>query len=545
MGFLESLADLVQDFFQSLFSSSSPEYKKKKQLKQLTNTIKSVDPPIWRPDGTLLPSFPLTLYQACQFLQPVRETLASTIASPDKRTAERYRDYLIELVLTDEQRELRKSFTLTERSIALLASTGTPEYAIEEQGKQFSQYLKLLDSSSMRQAGVLLQKLDDFTGFCLFDFNSFLAFFDPAFSAHAGKDTTVEVPSFKTVEVAEVVPSLLDLYYTLVKLDLGPGIIDVVSLLDARRRNLPLGEDTQNRIAHIFQAVSYLFQKRLNKNILLSIIRITKEEPDFVPELPTMKTDYIQLYRTRITEFFHSDSRRLLKEHQDTEIQQLIDGTFGNLKIDTLSGYSENTNALLQEFTPFSLEWIKPLEIIKTFTNRYFDPHFRQILSSLIVEGYFNNRSMQSSIASSYYYCEAMKEKMAEFEQLFDENQPCSIKILTGYLTELEKGMDFEKPLRKMVENMNAHAKAFVQQSVSQYAEIFNFSSMVLEDYKKTVPEYITNIRTLAITAKNTESFVLLEKEIGVFRNFLEIMKKYAIVGTLSVSASLAEQTES
>jgi hypothetical protein len=96
-----------------------------------------------------------------------------------------------------------------------------------------------------------------------------------------------------------------------------------------------------------------------------------------------------------------------------------------------------------------------------------------------------------------------------------------------------------------MVENMNTQAKNLVQQAVTQYAEVFNFSNIILEDNKKSIPEYITNMRNLSVSTKNAESFVWLEKECDVFRNFLEIMKKYAIIGTLSVSASLTDKTES
>jgi hypothetical protein len=138
-----------------------------------------------------------------------------------------------------------------------------------------------------------------------------------------------------------------------------------------------------------------------------------------------------------------------------------------------------------------------------------------------------------------------MPVKLSEFEALFGDNQICSVKILTGYLTEMEKGMDFEKPLRKMIENMNGHAKTLVQQAVDAYAAVFNFSILIIEDNKKTIPEAITNIRTLTSSAKNGESYSYLEKEIGVFRNFLEIMKKYAIVGTLSAAVTIAERTES
>jgi len=118
------------------------------------------------------------------------------------------------------------------------------------------------------------------------------------------------------------------------------------------------------------------------------------------------------------------------------------------------------------------------------------------------------------------------------------------LKVVTGYLTELEKGMDFEKPLRKMVENMNHHAKKLVQESVTNFAEVLSFSTLIIEDNRRSVPEAVTNIRTLSESSKNIDSFRYLEREIGVFRNFLEIMKKYAIVGTLSGSATATAETE-
>ena len=545
MGFLNTLFVFIQDLIESLFSSSSPEHKKKHQIKQLSLQLKEAETPLWRQDGYLLPALPAALYQVSQFLQPIRVILDATIMNPDRRAAERYRDFLLELALTGEQRQERRSFMLTERAEALVAQNLPPDRVIEEQGKRFAHFLKVIDSPTIRQAGIILQKLDALSDFCLFDFNSLFAYFDPAFKAHVGRDSTVDAPSFHQVEVVEVIPVLMDLYYLLTKLDLTPGIVDIVAILEAKRTRVELGEEISGRIHRIFQAVIYILQKKLGKDMILAIIRVTKGDPDFLPEQPMMQTDYVSLYRERITEFFHSDSRKLLKEQQASEIQNLIDATFGDRPLETIHGYNESTNALLQEFTPFALEWIKPLEVIKTFARHYFEHHFKQILRSVIVEGYFANRTLQSSISTSYYYCETVGGKLAEFEQLFEDNHPCSLKILTGYLTELEKGMDFEKPLRKMVENMNQHAREFVQQAVNNYMEVYSFSLIILEDNKKTVPDYVTNIRTLATSTKNSDSFAWLERESGVFRNFLEIMKKYAIVGTLSVSAGLQERTES
>lgn len=544
MTFLQRLLVAIQDFLESIFSSSSPEYKKKHQLRILASQVRSTDPPLFRDDGYLLPSFPSALLQIFQFLLPIREVLESTTASPDKRVSERYRDYLLELAMSQEQRATRKNLTLSERAKALIAQPLSPERVIEDQAKQFSAFLKGLDNQTMRQAAHLLEKLDALADFCAFDFNSFFAFFDPAFQAHVGQSTTVDTPSFNPVEVVQIVPQLLDLYYLLSKVDLSQSLCDVLSLLESKKTNQALSDDIRNRTARIFQALIWLLQKKISPGTVLAIIRLVKEDPDYKPEQPQYQTDYLAMYKERLTDIFHSDSRKVLQEKQNSEIEQMVKNTFGDRELEQVKGYNETTNTLLGEFSVFSLEWIKPLQIIKTFARHYFEPHFKQVLRSVIVEGYFNNRTLQSSLSSAFYYCDSVCAKFNDFEALFDEKQPCSLKILTGYITEMEKGMDFEKPLQKMVENMNGHAKTFIQEAVTQYSEVFNFSVIMMEDNKKPVPDYITNIRTLVASTKNIDSYRYLEQESGVFRNFLEIMKKYAIVGTLSVPASLSEKTE-
>jgi len=544
MGFFSTVLSFIQDFLESLFASSSPEYKKKTQLKRIAQSLKTVDPPLYRPEGILLPTFPAVIYQLYQFLAPIRDILSATIGNPDRRAADRYRDFLIELSFSEEQRALRRSLTLAERSAALVAYPHGPERLIEEQGKQFAAFLKGLDAPGPRQVAGILARLDCLQDFCQFGFNSLFSYFDPAFKTYSDQDITVSSPSFHQLEVVEIVPVLLDLYYVLSRLELSPALFEAIAIMEARRANAALTEETRVRIGRIYQAILYIFQKRFNKEILLAIIRMTKQDPEFKPEEPRETFDYLSSYKTRLTEFFHSDSRRMLKDKEETEINGLISTTFGDLPLEGLHGYNEETNALLQEFTPFSLDWIKPIQVIRTFACHFFEPHFRQILRAVVVEGFFNNRTIQASFSSSYYYCESVSTKIIEFEHLFADNQPCSLKVLTGYITEMEKGIDFEKPLRKLVEHMNGLAKQFVQQTVNQYMDIYNFCVILLEDCRKSVPEYVTNIRALSGSTKNSESFSQLEREIGVFRNFLEIMKKYAIVGAIPATAGIAEPME-
>lgn len=544
MTFLEDLFRIVQDFLESLFASSSPEYRKKTELRHIQTDLRALNPPIWRGDGTLLPAFPTVIHQVNNFLAYVREILDATVSAPDKRTSERFREMLFEAELPPDQGVARDHLTLASRTQDLADSRETPERAVEEQGKRLAQYLKQLEGPAGKQAEAKVLAVLALADFCHFNFNEFFSFFDPAFSSHIGQGTTVENPSFKTVEVAEVIPSLLDLYYLMTDLRIGESLALSVATLDSFRKKTGLSEELRLKASRLFQAIGYLLEKRIPASTILSIIRVAKDDPAYVPEHPNEKVAFLEHYRARLTESFDSDSRKLLKDRKNDENRQKLKEVFGDAELSGLEGYNEGTNALVQEFTNQSLEWVEPLRILRTFTDRFFTPHFATIIRSVVVEGYFNNRTLQSTMSSTYYFCEMLPGKFADFERLFEEGEPCSLKILAGYITELEKGMDFETPLRKMIVNMNDFAKAFLQQTVVEYLELYKFCLLIIEDSKKSVPEVITNIRTLVTSVKNAESFRVLEREIGVFRNFLEIMKKYAIVGALSVSMHAGEQAE-
>lgn len=544
MTFLEDLIRILQDFLESLFASSSPEYKKKTELRHIQNDLRDLNPPVWRADGTLLPAFPTAIHQVNNFLSYVRDILDATISAPDKRTSERFRELLFEAELPPDQGVERDHLTLAHRTQELAESKESPERAVEEQGKRLSQYLKHLEGTLGKQAEAKVLAVLALADFCHFNFNEFFSYFDPAFSSHIGQGSTVENPSFKTVEVTEIIPSLLDLYYLMTDLKIGESLALSVASLDAFRKKTALSEELRVKSSRLFQAIGYLLENRIPASTILSIIRVAKEDPAYVPEHPLEKNEFLEHYRERLTETYDSDSRKLLKDRQNNETRQRLQEVFGSGELATLEGYNDNTNTLIQEFTNLSLEWVEPLRILRTFTDRFFVPRFSTIIRSVVVEGYFHNRTLQSTMSATYYFCELLPSKFSDFEGLFEEGEPCSLKILTGYITELEKGMDFETPLKKMIENMNDFAKNFLQQTVMEYLELFKFSLVIIEDSKKSVPEVITNIRTLVTSMKNADSFRALERDIGVFRNFLEIMKKYAIVGSLSVPMHAGEQAE-
>ena len=76
-------------------------------------------------------------------------------------------------------------------------------------------------------------------------------------------------------------------------------------------------------------------------------------------------------------------------------------------------------------------------------------------------------------------------------------------------------------------------AKAIVQMGSKAYLDLYTFTEHLLEDIKAPTPELITNIKSISVSSKNKDSFARLETDMQVFKIFLEIMKNYAVFGSI------------
>ncbi len=173
------------------------------------------------------------------------------------------------------------------------------------------------------------------------------------------------------------------------------------------------------------------------------------------------------------------------------------------------------------------------MQLLKSFTEMYFETHFKTFLRSLLIEGFFANKQVEGQYAAIYRSCEMLLGKIKNFEQLFKPKGQCNLIEIQGYIAEIEKGKDMKKQLQKIVEIANMQAKTVVQTGSKAYADLFAFTEHLLEDIKAPTPELITNIKALAVSSKNKESFACLEQDRHIFAMFLEIMKNYAVFGSV------------
>ena len=531
--FINTLITSVKDFFEGLFFSSSPEYQKKRQLKNYAAELKKQNPPLYHTGKILLPAFGSLLYQLYHFLQPIKAILDKTVNSPDIRAAEKYQDIFFEAILSEEQIKQRRSFTFQARNLLLSKCKNyqETEHKQQEQIHDFKNFMRIFNTPAFKTREQELIKLFFLSDLCDFDYASFLNRFNNNLQLAAGTPASISQDNFEEVYAVDVTKNLLDLQFIVRHVTITQTTINNVIFLAQSLGNFT--DEAGVKLEKTLRTVENILANQLKRTTIPIMLKLIKEDPSFEEKITVSESKPLQEYVDRTSENFQADSKRLLKITKETNITGLIEKCFGNVQLKPLDGYNDAVNDAIQNLSTISFDWVKPMQLLKAFTEMYFETHYKTFLKSLLIEGFFANKQVEGQYAAIYRSCEMMLGKIKGFEQLFKPKGQCNLVEIQGYIAEIEKGKDMKKQLQKIVEIANMQAKAVVQTGSKAYADLYAFTEHLLEDIKAPTPELITNIKALAVSSKNKESFARLEQDRHIFAMFLEIMKNYAVFGSI------------
>lgn len=376
-----------------------------------------------------------------------------------------------------------------------------------------------------------LIKLFFLSDLCDFDYAAFLNRFNNNLQLTAGTPTSISQDNFEEVFAKDVIKNLLDFQFIIRNVAITQTAVDNIVFLAQSLGNFT--DEIGEKLEKTLSTVETLLANRLKRTTIPIILKLINDDPNFEEKITVSESKPLQEYVDRMSENFQADSKRLLKITKETNITGLIEKCFGSDQLKPLDGYNDTVNDAIQNLSNISFDWVKPMQLLKSFTEMYFETHFKTFLRSLLIEGFFANKQVEGQYAAIYRSCEMLLGKIKNFEQLFKPKGQCNLIEIQGYIAEIEKGKDMKKQLQKIVEIANIQAKAVVQTGSKAYADLFAFTEHLLEDIKAPTPELITNIKALAVSSKNKESFACLEQDRHIFAMFLEIMKNYAVFGSV------------
>ncbi|WP_253686371.1 MULTISPECIES: hypothetical protein [unclassified Treponema] len=400
---------------------------------------------------------------------------------------------------------------------------------IKDQTNEFDDLVFSLTDPAFKTVDVKINKLFAFFDFCSFQFNTFFAYFDPGFSTIINTDSVREHYSFENVDGMTVLQEILDLDYLIRNISIDEQLADGILFL-----NSCLSSDKQTDEIYIkknLKNFSSKLENSLGKDTLKNIAKLVKKDPKFEDKTKSPRAfSEIEEYKTRLAANFNADTKKILKLRQDLQMESLISGLFGDIEILKLDVYNEELNGKIQALTGLSLDWIRPLEILKTYAKSFFEPSIEPFLRELLVEGLFEDKKMKSDFAANYYYCSAVTDKIDELEKMMYGKNESSIELIRGYLTRMEAGGDFEKPLSKIIDEINLRAKKFLEESGKYYLDLLKFCKLIIKDTYRPVPENVHNITAMINSTKNKDRFTVFANGIENFEKMIELLKRYVVI---------------
>lgn len=523
MSFLQSLTD----FFISLFGASSPEAKKRQEIKKIESELKEIRPVIYKND-MVQPNFAEALRLLFENTAPIEEILNKTICTGDLQRNNRFIEQLLLTGFSPESQELIESFVYENQLKDAMASDSLAIY-FDKKHKDLEVIIKQLNSPELLKIDNTINRLKQLHDIAKFSYVSALRLFDTSYNS---LDPNYR-PNFQPITPNLLEKSLLDLYYVCAEMELNTSMAKATLALFELLHNRPITENEKNRLILNFEKIQSILKKIITPEILTSLIRVAKTEKDYIPQKEKYTLSSRQKYAEYLEGRFIANENRLKIEIKDITINSEIKVLFPDIPIMTVHGYNEETNKLLQQNSAFSFNWIIPLSIIKTFITVYYNDNVKALLNDIVIEGFFNNPTYKSAFSSSVYSCNDSAERMEEFEKYFARGGQFDLALISSFIRDGHKDNDFVNKLKDLIETANTTAKQLIQTESTNFFDLYTKINDLLIDAKKPQADSISNLKMLMTSSRNRDGAALLEQQHGQWKIFLEIMKNYAIIGTV------------
>ncbi len=517
----------IKDWLARAFSRDPEEAHRKTELRRLQNLLAAMKPPYYRPKQNLVQSgFALAILHFYSLLRPLAELARSTIANSDIRISQRYFDYLIDRRLPPDEQERKRFFSYEGMSERIRASL-KPDEELESIVREFQGFLGSLEALGSRAINADFYEVERFMDLCRHDYERIIGLFDTS----ANIDDFRYKPDFVPVPGEQVLPELVDFYYLTESFAFSPQLKENVMRLLEKRQPDGFDEAKKSKIDKLFALLDKTVSERLCEDILLTLIRVIKEDPSFTPSMPHARQDFLEAYRSRLIGQFDNDRDRILREQHEGAIAADIRNLFGDVEIAEVEGYDEEQDSFLRRESPNGFIWIKPLRILKTFIAGVFEPLLKESVKRVLVEGYFDNKGFQNNLANILYQCERSGGRIQEFEEQLRGNGRISLVAMKRYVEEMRRGKDIASFLNRLVDAINDKAREIVEDEAGLFAMLGEALGDLISDFRGSSPEIVTNIHTLG-GGRNKEIIVQVQGGRERIMVLVKIMGNFTFVKT-------------
>lgn len=528
MGLLQSLTD----FFESIFMSSSPEVRKRQELKKLDLELKNYRPVLYK-NGMLQANMAELFRILYENAKSIDDILSETISGPDLQRNNKFAEQLVITGFTGGNQEKLESLSYEKRKLEIEQTNLSSNHVFESQHRVLETLIKELNSPEFVKIDQVLASLQQLTDICRFNFLTAVRAFD---TSYTGLNPEYK-PMFQTIVPEVLENTFLDLYYLTSTFHMTAGLGRAVIALATLRKGSPVTNTERESILEHLEKINSILTRTLPPEILKKFACLAKKDPSFTPQTASYKAEARQKFAAHLEEQFEADESRMKIEIKDQTISAEVNTLFAGRPLEVLEVYNSEINKSLRQNTSVYFLWITPLQILKTFLSVYLSDSIKTLLNDIVIEGFFNNPTYKSEFSSTVYACNDCLDRILKFEKSFEHDGENDQSVMLGFIRDSHKDADFIKKLIKMVDNINVEAKQIIQDEASELYSLYMQLGELLTDAKKPNPDTVSNIKVLMSSSRNRDNTEQLEQQFGSWKVFLEIMKNYAIIGDIEKKA--------
>lgn len=476
-----SILQRIINFFKNLFfSKTSGGTQLRTECKKCEAELKQVQPSIYK-NGTLLPAFGELIFLLYTHTSVLFKLLSFMGPGGNVHIKERLFDMLIHTGYSQADKEKWLTLSFEERKRKMEASSNI-QREIESQNHSLEDLLAKTRSNTFIQIEQTLKNLSLLYDLCAFNYISLLNLFNPDFDPVDPQNTFISVP------IGDATESLLDLYYICSALEINASLARALLACAVHSGSASAAIPEEEIIKHI-KKIATVLTKVLTPAVLKNCILVGKNDASFTPETAKAKSSPLADFAARTKSRFASEAERIKVELQDRQLEIETKNLFDSLPLLELQAYNADTNKILKDESAESFLWITPVQIIKTFLNRFFEEQ---------TTGFLND-----------------------------------IALILSHVKDGHKDPVFSRQLATMVATANADAKEVVQTQVSYLYDLYRMLVMLFEDSHNSTPTVMSNIKLLFTSSRNRSRADLVEQSLPKWALFLSIMKNYAVIGSL------------
>jgi hypothetical protein len=512
------------DFIRTFFSTDLKNAERKKDLREINSSLRLLDPPYFKAStDQLLPGFASYILLLWRLSEQLADILKRTVNNQDNRLAERYRDFLLQTRLPENESWKIAAFSY-EQIKARITRAASLKEELKKLDEEFKVSMARFSGEEFIHINEEIAQLERLHNLGTFDYSKIISLFDPKFNR---KDPSKMI-SASPVIGEEAITELLDLFFILAGIDLTKGVernfTNLLKRLERERAPKSIAATRQ-----LLVRLDKLFKQSISPQILLNLIRAINKNPYLNPTSEKVIKPHLQSYMERLANRYKMAKERILREERDKTVAHELKELFHDADLLELEGYSSHLAQILVDNDFLSFSHIKPICILKSFLHAKFQNNLREALKKLVVEGYFEDKHFETTFSSTFHGSDALIDKISQFEVDLNGSGHITVANINKYLDNHNKGKPVSAALNKLVETIDFRTESLIGQGANLLFNLGNHLYRILVDAKQSSPIEVTNIKVIR-GINNREFLKDLADGYDDIKRFINIISHFTVI---------------